>query len=264
MVVARHLLSLGADVRAHDSHIPEDADLAPPLPRVSCDPGELEAADLVVILVDHDDLPYDEIWRACPVGLRYEGLHAGAGLPGRVPLDGVKSEELTRQRAERTPIQVLCAPGGLREIKATCGPCSMHPGVFSEVGIAEHLAQRLHERGRVLGTDQETFRPSVTTSGTPPTAVATQATPEPMASSNAIGRPSLRELNAKTSNAGIRSATSSRDPANTTRSFNPSSRSSFGPHPRADLTRRARGEALHAAPPRGRWPAEGSHDPSSE
>jgi UDP-N-acetyl-D-mannosaminuronate dehydrogenase len=28
---------------------------------VSCDPGELRAADLVVILVDHDDLPYDEI-----------------------------------------------------------------------------------------------------------------------------------------------------------------------------------------------------------
>ncbi|HKB21023.1 MAG TPA: nucleotide sugar dehydrogenase [Gaiellaceae bacterium] len=61
MVVARHLLSLGADVRAHDAHIPVDADLAPPLPRVSCDRSELEAADLTVILVDHDDLPYDEI-----------------------------------------------------------------------------------------------------------------------------------------------------------------------------------------------------------
>jgi UDP-N-acetyl-D-glucosamine dehydrogenase len=67
MVVARHLLSLGADVRAHDSHIPEDADLAPPLPRVSCDPGDLEAADLVVILVDHDDLPYDEICEHAPL-----------------------------------------------------------------------------------------------------------------------------------------------------------------------------------------------------
>jgi nucleotide sugar dehydrogenase len=61
MVIARHLLSLGADVRAHDSHIPADADLAPPLPRVPCDRGELVAADLAVILVDHDDLPYDEI-----------------------------------------------------------------------------------------------------------------------------------------------------------------------------------------------------------
>jgi nucleotide sugar dehydrogenase len=61
MAVARQLLSLGADVRGHDSHISEDADLAPAIPRVSCDHGELETADLVVILVDHDDLPYDEI-----------------------------------------------------------------------------------------------------------------------------------------------------------------------------------------------------------
>ena len=61
MVIARHLFALGADVRVHDSHVPQDADLAPPLPRVGCDTEELRAADLVVILVDHDDLPYDDI-----------------------------------------------------------------------------------------------------------------------------------------------------------------------------------------------------------
>jgi len=67
MVVARHLHTLGADVRVHDPQVPEDADLAPPLPRVGCDAGELQAADLVVILVDHDDLPYDEICEHAPL-----------------------------------------------------------------------------------------------------------------------------------------------------------------------------------------------------
>jgi nucleotide sugar dehydrogenase len=67
MVIARQLHTLGADVRVHDSHVPEDADLAPPLPRVGCDAAELQAADLVVILVDHDDLPYDEICEHAPL-----------------------------------------------------------------------------------------------------------------------------------------------------------------------------------------------------
>jgi UDP-N-acetyl-D-glucosamine dehydrogenase len=61
MVIARQLVALGADVRAHDPRIPADAELVPPLPRVACDASELRAADLVVILVDHPDLPYDDI-----------------------------------------------------------------------------------------------------------------------------------------------------------------------------------------------------------
>ena len=67
MVIARQLHTLGADVRVHDSHVPHDADLDPPLPRVGCDTEELHAADLVVILVDHDDLPYDEICEHAPL-----------------------------------------------------------------------------------------------------------------------------------------------------------------------------------------------------
>ena len=67
MVIARQLHTLGADVRVHDSHVPHDADLLPPLPRVGCDTEELHAADLVVILVDHDDLPYDEICEHAPL-----------------------------------------------------------------------------------------------------------------------------------------------------------------------------------------------------
>jgi nucleotide sugar dehydrogenase len=61
MVVAQHLLAMGAEVRAHDPRVPEDADLVPPLRRVGCDAAELRAADLVVILVDHPELPYDVI-----------------------------------------------------------------------------------------------------------------------------------------------------------------------------------------------------------
>jgi UDP-N-acetyl-D-glucosamine dehydrogenase len=61
MVIARQLQALGADVRAHDGRVPEDAELEPPLHRVACDTNELREADLVVILVDHPDLPYDEI-----------------------------------------------------------------------------------------------------------------------------------------------------------------------------------------------------------
>ena len=67
IVIARQLHTLGADVRVHDSHVPGDADLAPPLPRVGCDADELHAADLVVILVDHDDLPYEEICEHAPL-----------------------------------------------------------------------------------------------------------------------------------------------------------------------------------------------------
>jgi UDP-N-acetyl-D-glucosamine dehydrogenase len=67
MVIARQLLALGAEVRVHDAHVPEDADLVPPLPRVACDAAELHAADLVVILVDHPDLPYEEICERAPL-----------------------------------------------------------------------------------------------------------------------------------------------------------------------------------------------------
>ena len=61
MVVAQRLLALGADVRAHDAHVPADTELGPSIARVECTPEEVEAADLVVLLVDHPELPYDMI-----------------------------------------------------------------------------------------------------------------------------------------------------------------------------------------------------------
>ena len=36
MTIAEQLLALGADVRAHDAHVPADARLGPPIPRVDC------------------------------------------------------------------------------------------------------------------------------------------------------------------------------------------------------------------------------------
>ena len=61
MTIAEQLLSLGADVRAHDAHVPANARLGPPIPRVACSVEEIAAADLVVLCVDHPELPYDDI-----------------------------------------------------------------------------------------------------------------------------------------------------------------------------------------------------------
>jgi UDP-N-acetyl-D-glucosamine dehydrogenase len=59
--VISELQRLGADVRVHDDHVTDGSASRIPAPRVPCDRAELEAADLVVVLVDHPDLPYDEI-----------------------------------------------------------------------------------------------------------------------------------------------------------------------------------------------------------
>jgi UDP-N-acetyl-D-glucosamine dehydrogenase len=61
MVIAELLMALGAEVRAHDSHVPADATLGPEIPRVDYSVDEVERADLVVLLVDHPDVPYNEV-----------------------------------------------------------------------------------------------------------------------------------------------------------------------------------------------------------
>ncbi len=61
MTIAQRLHALGADLRAHDPYVREDAALGLPLTRVPCSAEELEAADLVIVLVDHPELPLDEI-----------------------------------------------------------------------------------------------------------------------------------------------------------------------------------------------------------
>jgi nucleotide sugar dehydrogenase len=61
MAVVERLQALGAHVRAHDAHVPDDASLTAAVARVPCSAEELAAADLVVLLVDHPELPYDAI-----------------------------------------------------------------------------------------------------------------------------------------------------------------------------------------------------------
>jgi nucleotide sugar dehydrogenase len=61
--VISELLRLGADVRVHDDHVPARAFESLGLSAAGCGPDEVAAADLVLLLVDHPDLPYDDICR---------------------------------------------------------------------------------------------------------------------------------------------------------------------------------------------------------
>jgi nucleotide sugar dehydrogenase len=83
-VVAERLLALGAHVRAHDAHVPAGAALDPAIVRVDCTRQELASADLVVLLVDHPDLPYDEICGHAHLVLDTKGKLRGCEFRGEV------------------------------------------------------------------------------------------------------------------------------------------------------------------------------------
>ena len=82
MLIAEQLVALGADVRAHDAHVPDAARLGPPIARVDCSVEEITAADLVVLCVDHDELPYDDIARHARLVLDTRGRLRGTGFRG--------------------------------------------------------------------------------------------------------------------------------------------------------------------------------------
>jgi UDP-N-acetyl-D-glucosamine dehydrogenase len=82
MNIAEQLLALGADLRAHDSHVPGDARLGPPIPRVDCTTEEIAAADLVILCVDHAELPYDDIAEHARLVLDTRGRLRGMGFHG--------------------------------------------------------------------------------------------------------------------------------------------------------------------------------------
>jgi nucleotide sugar dehydrogenase len=73
LAVAGRLGALGAEVVAHDAHVPIGDGLGPAVARVDYSVDELEAADLVVLLTDHPDLPYDEIAARAPLVLDTRG-----------------------------------------------------------------------------------------------------------------------------------------------------------------------------------------------
>ena len=79
-VIARSLASLGADVRVTDPHL-ADGSVSHPLVELTA--AEVEAADAVVIVTDHDAFDYDLI-----------GGHARFVLDTRNRLDGPTIERL--------------------------------------------------------------------------------------------------------------------------------------------------------------------------
>jgi UDP-N-acetyl-D-glucosamine dehydrogenase len=84
MPIVDRLQHLGAQVRAHDSHVPDDVPLAPGVVRVPWTTEELAAADLVVLLVDHPDLPVDEIARHARLVLDTRARMRGLQFRGEV------------------------------------------------------------------------------------------------------------------------------------------------------------------------------------
>jgi UDP-N-acetyl-D-glucosamine dehydrogenase len=82
--VAQRLSELGADVRAHDAHVPDEAGLGPAVRRVDCTVEEIRAADLVIILTAHDDLPYAEISEHARLVLDTRGSLRGRSFRGQV------------------------------------------------------------------------------------------------------------------------------------------------------------------------------------
>jgi UDP-N-acetyl-D-glucosamine dehydrogenase len=74
IAVVQRLLTMGADVRACEPYIPKAGAHALPAPVVDCTPGELAAADLVLLLVDHPDFPLDEIAQHAPLVLDTRGV----------------------------------------------------------------------------------------------------------------------------------------------------------------------------------------------
>jgi UDP-N-acetyl-D-glucosamine dehydrogenase len=83
MAIFERLRALGADVRVHDAHVPDAAPpLGPPVPRVDCSVEEIAAADLVILCVDHPELPYDDIVDHARLVLDTRGRLRGLGFRG--------------------------------------------------------------------------------------------------------------------------------------------------------------------------------------
>ena len=68
----------------HDDHLPADAPLGFEATRVACTQEEIESADLVVILVDHPDVPYDLICRSAKHVLDTKGCLHGRDFQGEL------------------------------------------------------------------------------------------------------------------------------------------------------------------------------------
>jgi UDP-N-acetyl-D-glucosamine dehydrogenase len=61
LAVVERLVALGADVRAHEPNLPPVGRPELPVPVVECTVEEIGSADLVIVLVDHPELPLDDV-----------------------------------------------------------------------------------------------------------------------------------------------------------------------------------------------------------
>jgi nucleotide sugar dehydrogenase len=84
MIIAQGLSALGADVRAHDPYVPLDVPLGPDVARVACTVEEVEAADLVLLITDHAELPYDDVAARARLVLDTRGRLRGMTFRGEI------------------------------------------------------------------------------------------------------------------------------------------------------------------------------------
>ena len=90
--------ALGADVRACEPHLPPVGRPSCPCRSSPCTVDEIEAADLVVLLVDHPELPLDDVAEHATLVLD-TGLPSGPHVPRRVALTVVASASWSPSRA---------------------------------------------------------------------------------------------------------------------------------------------------------------------
>jgi UDP-N-acetyl-D-mannosaminuronic acid dehydrogenase/UDP-N-acetyl-D-glucosamine dehydrogenase len=84
LVVVERLVALGADVRACEPNLPPVGRPELPVPVVDCTAAEIEAADLVVVLVDHPDAPLDDIAERARLVLDTRGCLRDRSFRGEV------------------------------------------------------------------------------------------------------------------------------------------------------------------------------------
>ena len=162
-------------------------------------PGRRDAARNPTVALKRG-APGGDVRRAGGAGVSVVAVAPGVAghrpAPGRRPArcGGPRRRQLEVAGCGRRPADPSCGPAAGRRR----GACR----------------QRVARASGSPGSTSRPSTPSVTTSGMPPTRVATQASPVAMASSSAIGKPSNRELRANTSKAGSSSSTSRREPAN--------------------------------------------------
>jgi UDP-N-acetyl-D-mannosaminuronic acid dehydrogenase/UDP-N-acetyl-D-glucosamine dehydrogenase len=84
LVVAKRLADLGADLRLCDPHLPAMARSRLNAPIVDFSPAELEAADLVVVLVDHPDFDPETIAGSSRLVFDAKGILRGREFNGEL------------------------------------------------------------------------------------------------------------------------------------------------------------------------------------